>query len=76
LKNTQRFGSPYRRFDVRIAYRINAKKVSHEIAFDLVNVTNRKNVLKYSYIDTAPYARETYQLGFLPLFYYKLDFSL
>lgn len=76
LKNTQRFGSPYRRFDIRIAYRINAKKASHEIAFDLVNVTNRKNVLKYSYIDTAPYYRETYQLGFLPLFYYKLDFSL
>lgn len=76
LKNTQRFGSPYRRFDIRIAYRINAKKVSHEIAFDLVNVTNRKNVLKYSYIDSAPYSRETYQLGFLPLFYYKLDFSL
>jgi len=76
LKNTQRFGSPYRRLDIRIAYRINAKKVSHEIAFDLVNVTNRKNVLKYSYIDTAPYSRETYQLGFLPLFYYKLDFSL
>ncbi len=76
LKNTQRFGSPYRRFDIRIAYRINAKKASHEIAFDLVNVTNRKNVLKYSYIDSAPYSRETYQLGFLPLFYYKLDFSL
>ncbi len=76
LKNTQRFGSPYRRFDIRIAYRINSKKASHEIAFDLVNVTNRKNVLKYSYIDTAPYFRETYQLGFLPLFYYKLDFSL
>jgi hypothetical protein len=75
-KNTMRFGSPYRRFDIRIAYRINSKKASHEIAFDLVNVTNRKNVLKYSYIDSAPYFRETYQLGFLPLFYYKLDFSL
>lgn len=74
MKNTKRFGKPYRRLDFRIAYRINAKKVSHEIAFDLVNVTNRKNVLKYSYIDSAPYYRETYQLGFLPLFYYKIDF--
>ncbi len=73
-KNTMRFGKPYVRFDVRIAYRINAKKTSHEIAFDLVNVTNRKNVLKYSFIDSAPYFRETYQLGFLPLFYYKIDF--
>ena len=74
LKNTQRFGTAYQRFDLRIAYRINAAHVSHEIAFDLVNVTNRKNVLKYSYIDTAPYFRQTYQLGFLPLFYYKLNF--
>ncbi|PHX92527.1 MAG: hypothetical protein CK532_02750 [Flavobacteriales bacterium] len=74
LKNTKRFGSPYRRFDIRIAYRINAKRVSHEIAFDFVNVTNMKNVLKYSYVDTKPFFRETYQLGFLPLFYYKLNF--
>lgn len=73
-KNTLRFGKPYVRFDVRIAYRINAKNTSHEIAFDLVNVTNRKNVLKYSFIDASPYFRETYQLGFLPLFYYKIDF--
>lgn len=73
-KNTLTFGSPYRRVDIRISYKVNAKKVTHEFALDLVNVTGRQNILKYSYISEPPYARETYQLGFLPLFYYKLDF--
>lgn len=74
LKNSQRFGKAYFRFDLRIAYRINGKRLTHEIALDLVNVTNRKNILKYSYLNEAPYFRQEFQLGFLPLFYYKLDF--
>jgi hypothetical protein len=76
LKNTQRFGTPYSRFDVRISYKINGKKVSHEFALDLVNVTNQQNILKYSYSDATKSSKMDYQLGFLPLFYYKLDFSL
>lgn len=76
LKNTERFGTPYMRFDVRLSYRFNAKKVSHEFAIDLINVTNRKNILNYTYINEPPNRRINYQLGLLPLFYYKLDFSL
>lgn len=75
-KNTMQFGSNYARFDLRVAYRINGKKVTHEIALDLVNLTNRKNILKYSYINEPPYFKQEYQLGFLPLFYYKVDFGL
>ena len=75
-KNTDRFDKPYMRFDIRIAYRINAKKSSHEIAFDLVNFTNNKNILNYTFINEPPYRRIAYQLGFLPLFYYRVDFSL
>lgn len=74
LKNSLRFGSSYFRLDLRISYKINAKKVTHEFAIDFVNMTNRRNILKYSYISEAPYYRQEYQLGFLPLFYYKLDF--
>lgn len=74
LKNTLRFGSAYARFDLRLSYKINAKRVTHEFAIDLVNVSNRKNILKYSYISEPPYYTQEYQLGFLPLFYYKLDF--
>ena len=36
-KNTLKFGSNYQRFDLRIAYKINAKKVTHEFAFDFVS---------------------------------------
>ena len=75
-KNTEKFERPYMRFDVRVSYRINGKKVSHEIALDLINVTNNKNILNYTYINEPPNRRIAYQLGFLPLFYYKIDFSL
>lgn len=74
LKNTLRFGSAYMRVDFRLSYKINAKKLTHEFAIDLINVLNRQNILKYSYTSEAPYYRPENQLGFLPLFYYKLDF--
>lgn len=71
----------YFRFDLKLAYRINSSKnkVSHEFALDLVNLLNTKNILGLSYAPnpTDPAAspvREEYQLGFLPLFYYKIDF--
>ncbi len=69
----------YFRADLKLNYRINAKKVTHEIALDLVNVSNTQNVLKLTYApdlfdpNTNP-VREEYQLGFLPIFYYKIDF--
>ena len=69
----------YFRFDFRIAYKVNNKKVTHEIALDLVNVLNTKNVLALSFSPdpknpTADPLRKNYQLGRLPLFYYKIDF--
>ncbi|MFN5183333.1 MAG: carboxypeptidase regulatory-like domain-containing protein [Bacteroidota bacterium] len=69
----------YFRTDLRIAYKINGKRTSWEIALDLVNITNQKNVLALSYSPdpTNPQANpyvKNYQLGFLPLFYVKVDF--
>ena len=69
----------YFRFDLRVAYKVNNKKVTHEIALDLVNVLNTKNVLALSFSPdpknpTADPLRKNYQLGRLPLFYYKIDF--
>jgi hypothetical protein len=76
--NTLQF-DPYNRLDLRIAYKINAKKAAYEIALDLVNIMNAKNVLALSYapdpanINADPLIKN-YQLGFLPLFYVKVDF--
>ncbi|MEX1238546.1 MAG: TonB-dependent receptor [Cyclobacteriaceae bacterium] len=70
---------PYFRADLRINYRINRPRVTHEIALDLVNVLGTENILNLTYapndLDASESpVREEYQLGFLPLFYYRLDF--
>ena len=77
LRNTKQFKN-YFRWDVKIGFRANKKKVTHEFGLDLVNVLNTKNVLSLTYIpntkNPTDVIREDYQLGFLPLFYYKIDF--
>ena len=81
LRNTQQFSSSYFRLDLKVNWKFNAakKKITHEIGLDLVNLTNRKNILGLTYTpdplkpDANPVV-EQYQLGFLPLFYYSIDF--
>lgn len=78
LRNTKQF-KDYFRADIKLNYRVNMSKVTHEVGFDLVNILGTKNVLKLSYAPnpsdpSADPIREEYQLGFLPIFYYKADF--
>ncbi len=80
-RNTLRFPD-YFRADLKIGVRINAKKLTHEIALDLVNIFNTKNVLSLTYSgdlglqgNAYPFYTQ-YQLGFLPLFYYRVDFGI
>ncbi len=77
-RNSRQF-APYFRADLRLNYKINRAKVTHEIAIDLVNVFNTQNILKLTYVPinvdkTDSHIKKEYQLGFLPLFYYRLDF--
>ena len=67
----------YFRADLKINYKINSKKVTHEIALDLVNLLGTENILNLTYAPNHPSGnpiQENYQLGFLPIFYYKIDF--
>ena len=67
---------PYFRADAKIAYRWNHPIGTHEFAVDLVNIFNIKNILTLTYAledPTGEVIREEYQLGFLPIFFYKLD---
>ncbi len=79
-RNTLRFPD-YFRTDLKLGVRINRKKVTHEVALDLVNIFGTKNILSLTYspdlgAQGAAYPFYTqYQLGFLPLFYYRLDFG-
>jgi hypothetical protein len=74
----------YFRMDLKISWRMNAKAMTHEIGLDLVNILGTKNLLSLAYapsLDPAvvnspnyqPVSEKT-QLGFLPIFYYKIDF--
>lgn len=82
LRNTLQFKA-YSRVDLKLGVRFNSKRVTHEIALDLVNILNTKNVLSqtYSYglnqqtAGAQPFYYQ-YQLGFLPIFYYRLDFGI
>ena len=79
-RNTLQFHD-YFRFDLKLGWKKNSakRKITHEIAIDLINVTNNSNYLGYTYsLDNIkngknPIVRQK-QLGFLPLLYDKIDF--
>lgn len=67
----------YFRADIKLNYKINTKKVTHEFGLDLVNVLGTKNLLNLTFAPTPDNPSrivENTQLGFLPLFYYRVDF--
>lgn len=71
----------YFRLDLKILYRLNTTKFTHEIGLDLVNVLNTRNLLSLAYAPnladpTAEPIAERTQLGFLPIFYYRIDFRV
>lgn len=72
-RNSLQF-SPYKRFDLKTEYKINKNRLTHTIAVDIVNVLGNKNQLSLSYIPQAPYFKQEFQLGFLPVFFYRIDF--
>ncbi len=77
--NERRFNN-YFRMDIKVNYTLNTKKVTHEFGIDIVNLLDTENILGLTYTPNEanpaePYA-ERYQLGRLPLFYYRIDFKV
>ena len=68
----------YFRIDLKVGFKWNTTKVTHELALDLVNVLNTHNVLRKTYIppigDHQGMVVDEDQLHFLPIFYYRVDF--
>ncbi|MGV6860753.1 MAG: carboxypeptidase-like regulatory domain-containing protein [Putridiphycobacter sp.] len=77
--NTLRF-KDYFRFDAKVNYTLNTKKVTHEFGLDLVNMFNITNYGGLTYVPNEDNPAQPYefrkQLGFLPLFYYKIEFKI
>ena len=74
--NENRFRD-YFRLDLKVNYTLNSPKVTHEFGLDLVNVLGTDNILGLTYTPNSPtLTAERKQLGFLPIFYYKIDFKV
>lgn len=64
----------YFRADFKLGMRLNYKKTSHTFSVDLQNVLNTKNIFSRFYDPQQGDIVTSYQLGFLPLVFYKIDF--
>jgi hypothetical protein len=73
LTNTLQFAT-YHRLDIRIGFKMNSKKHSHQFYIDIINAYNQMNSLGLSYIPKTGEVKTETNLGFLPLFNYLLEF--
>ncbi|MBI5540211.1 MAG: TonB-dependent receptor [Bacteroidia bacterium] len=64
----------YFKFNFKIGYRKNNKKSSHYIFLELQNVTNHKNIASQYYNPIKNEIYTYYQLGFLPILNYRVQF--
>jgi len=80
-RNTQQFDD-YFRLDIKTNLTWNRPETTHELGIDFVNILGTENILKLTYApdemdlndpDYTP-VRKEYQLGFLPIFFYRMDF--
>jgi len=59
--------SDYSRFDIKIGFKLNGKKVTQEWALDIQNLFDNKNVFQQVYNPTTQSIQTEYQLGFFPM---------
>ena len=70
---THRFHD-YFRADLKAGIRINSKKITQEISFNIQNIFNTKNVFQEIYDNINKNVKTEYQLGLFPVGSYKIMF--
>ncbi len=64
----------YFRADLKAGIRINSKKITQEISFNVQNILDTKNVFQQVYDNVNKDVKTEYQLGFFPVGSYKIMF--
>jgi CarboxypepD_reg-like domain/TonB-dependent Receptor Plug Domain len=66
----------YFRMDLKLGIKFNSasKKVSHQFYIDLQNITDQKNIFRFSYDRSKQRINELTQIGFFPDFGYRFQF--
>jgi len=64
----------YFRLNLRIGYKVNFRKATFEIAVDMLNLTNRKNIYFEFYDPSTGEIKTVYQLPFIPVPLIRVQF--
>lgn len=64
----------YSRTDLKISYRMTAKKISFEVGLEIANLFNQKNILNISFDKNSGKLYKVYQLGIMLIPQFKLTF--
>ena len=64
----------YFRIDTRISFKLNRKKFNTELAFDIQNITDHKNILMETYDVKSASIKYDYQLGLFYVFLLRFQF--
>ncbi len=64
----------YFRLNLRIGFKVNFRKATGEIAFDLLNLTNQKNIYFEFYDPSTGEIKTVYQLPFIPVALIRVQF--
>jgi len=66
--------APYFRLDARAGYKYNGRRVRHEVAIDVTNLTDRQNEWERYYNRSSGMIEMVYQQGIFPFLYYRINF--
>ncbi|MFD2574058.1 hypothetical protein ACFSUS_25705 [Spirosoma soli] len=64
----------YFRTDLKLGFKINRRRLTHEYALDLQNFTGHQNIFMQAYNPRTNTIGTAYQQGFLPIPFYRLTF--
>jgi hypothetical protein len=67
--------STYFRPDIRVSYRVNRTRVSHEFGFNIDNFTNQQNVQSVEFDNVRKVVGNSYQNGRFPVIMYKAEWN-
>lgn len=73
LAYTERF-KDFFKVDIKMTYRINQKRCSHHIGLELNNIFDTRNIEDIYYSVNKKELAYNYQLGRIPVFFYKIEF--
>lgn len=73
LSYSEKF-TPYWRFDLRVGFRKEGKKITQEWSIDIQNITNRKNIFMQDFDPATGQIKTKYQIGLFPVAQYRITF--